>query len=557
MDLLNRAMAQLNDLFRSMSAGTRMTAALLLIVVVVSLGYLFQSRTAGPDSYLLGGHPFSPGEMPAVLGALAQAGLGDFEVEGNLIRIPKAKQSAYLAALADANRLPISFGDRLIDVVERQSPFSSGKQQEAILKQALNSMLAKSISQMAGIESADVYTDTKEKRGFKSEPQATAAVHVRTLGSQPLTAAQAFAIRSLVAGAILGLSRDQVSVIDAHHGKTFSGDGESGGGGGGFDHPYLSLKRTYEQEFQDDIASLLSYVPGVNVSVNVELSKMQHSEEESQKFDPKPVAMRTTSDETETSTDSGGPGGRPGLEAQQPNRGASIAGAGRGNSSRETRNRSEESKVTSTDITRSRHVGLTPERVSVSVAIPSSYFVNLWRERHPTVEGQTPVEPTTAELVQIEEEEREKIRKLVFNKIPHQADLSAADLVSVAPFTPIPLAPSTGPGMSTKALAWLGDSWSTLGMFALAGVSLVMLRSVVRGVPNQASPWPAAGHEENPAVLPMAANPIETGEAASAKSRLRRRASTGPSLRDDLVELVREDPDAAANILKGWIGNLN
>jgi flagellar M-ring protein FliF len=291
MNLLNRAMAQLNDLFRSMSAGTRMTAALLLIVVVVSLGYLFQSQTAGPDSYLLGGHPFSPGEMPAVLGALAQAGLNDFEVEGNLIRIPKAKQSAYLAALADANRLPISFGDRLIDVVERQSPFSSGKQQEAILKQALNSMLAKSISQMAGIESADVYTDTKEKRGFKSEPQATAAVHVRTLGSQPLTAAQAFAIRSLVAGAILGLSRDQVSVIDAHHGKTFTGDGESGGSGG-FDHPYLSLKREYESEFQNDIESLLSYVPGVNVSVNVELSKMQHSEEESQKFDPKPVAGR-------------------------------------------------------------------------------------------------------------------------------------------------------------------------------------------------------------------------------------------------------------------------
>ena len=121
-----------------------------------------------------------------------------------------------------------------------------------------------------------------------------------------------------------------------------------------------------------------------------------------------------------------------------------------------------------------------------------------------------------------------------------EADVSAADLVSVAPFTPIPLAPPTGPAMSTKALAWLGDSWSTLGMFALAGVSLVMLRSVVRGVPSQVSPQPAAGYEENQAVLPMSANPVEAGEAASAKSRLRRRASTGPSLRDDLVELVRE-----------------
>ena len=37
----------------------------------------------------------------------------------------------------------------------------------------------------------------------------------------------------------------------------------------------------------------------------------------------------------------------------------------------------------------------------------------------------------------------------------------------------------------------------------------------------------------------------------------RRRAKSGPSPRDDLVDIVRDDPDAAANILRNWIGSAN
>jgi flagellar biosynthesis/type III secretory pathway M-ring protein FliF/YscJ len=29
----------------------------------------------------------------------------------------------------------------------------------------------------------------------------------------------------------------------------------------------------------------------------------------------------------------------------------------------------------------------------------------------------------------------------------------------------------------------------------------------------------------------------------------------GVSMKDDLTEIVREDPDAAAAIIRGWIGN--
>jgi flagellar M-ring protein FliF len=47
----------------------------------------------------------------------------------------------------------------------------------------------------------------------------------------------------------------------------------------------------------------------------------------------------------------------------------------------------------------------------------------------------------------------------------------------------------------------------------------------------------------------------ESAEAAEPEKVLRRRfQSSGPDLRSELQEIVRENPDAAANILRSWIG---
>jgi flagellar M-ring protein FliF len=57
------------------------------------------------------------------------------------------------------------------------------------------------------------------------------------------------------------------------------------------------------------------------------------------------------------------------------------------------------------------------------------------------------------------------------------------------------------------------------------------------------------------APIEQAPKPAATGETA--KSRLKRKVSGGKSLRDELTEMVREDPDTAANVLRGWIGSGN
>src|SRR2546423_12608418 len=109
MDFINQAYAQLVELFRSLSVGTRVATALLLAVVIVSLIYLFQYHVAGGDELLLGGRSFTSSELTAIEAAFAKGNLGKSQVVGGQVRIPRGQKELYLAALAENNALPADF----------------------------------------------------------------------------------------------------------------------------------------------------------------------------------------------------------------------------------------------------------------------------------------------------------------------------------------------------------------------------------------------------------------------------------------------------------------
>ena len=74
MTFLGTAFSQISDLFKSMSVGARITAVLLLVLVVVSLGYLIRFPSNMPNDYLLGGRAFSSGELAAMEAAFSIIG---------------------------------------------------------------------------------------------------------------------------------------------------------------------------------------------------------------------------------------------------------------------------------------------------------------------------------------------------------------------------------------------------------------------------------------------------------------------------------------------------
>ncbi len=559
MNFLNRAFAQITDLFRTMTPGARIASGLLLAVVIVSVAYLFNHQASSPDQFLMGGTSFAAGQMPAMEAAFAKANLNSYQIEGTRIRIPHGQQTAYMAALADANALPHDFGDFLQRELDNKNPFTPPSVQKQALKVALQRELAQIIGSMRGVERASVlYDEQIEPGGFSREKKVfTASVSVKPAGNEPLDEDRVRMIREVVAGAIAGLSPKNIAVAD------LNGDVHPAGAGStavGNQDPYGVNKRMYENLWEEKIRGALAYIPSVKVNVNVDLNPELDSSHDDVEIDPKPVTLDDMSKSSKQSTQ--GPasgGGQPGYNAQQrgggPNSPAAISATNAPHTSAETKDERTRS-VASQKTIHITTAPLTPRRVAVAVAVASDYYQSVWLQRNPTPAGPEPKKPDANALAQIETDVTAKIRECVRQLIPlpPTAVQDPTPLVTVTTFDRIPTAPIAAPTIVEQILGWLQQSWSTVGMIGLGMMSLVMLRSTIRSVPASE---PARTETASAA---MAAEVAEDEEVAPAEvqtvaARLKRRGRSGPSLRDELAEIVHEDPNAAANVLRNWIGS--
>jgi flagellar M-ring protein FliF len=327
------------------------------------------------------------------------------------------------------------------------------------------------------------------------------------------------------------------------------GDLDSSGGGGA----YLVAQRRYEQEYRHKIERSLAFVPNVTVQVDVQLDH-----EKSTYTNTVEALKGVTSESSEKSSNhnregGGGSGGRPGYQSS-PNAPATLSSASKGGSHDEEESTDVKERIQpgTKQIVR-ESVGLTPQLVKVQIGIPNSYFEKVWRERNPPPAGQEAKPPEAAALEQIRVAESKKIQAHVAAGLPTpQGIADPTQLVTITTFQDIKPLPISPPGIGQQVVVWLAEYWRTLGLIGLAVVSLMVLRSMVRAVPNVAT--------SEPVQMRVAAEPEpqknETVENVAAR-RLRRFTGSGPSLRDELSELVQEDPDAAANILRSWIGSSN
>ena len=131
----------------------------------------------------------------------------------------------------------------------------------------------------------------------------------------------------------------------------------------------------------------------------------------------------------------------------------------------------------------------------------------------------------------------------------------ATELVTVTTFQDIPVLEPPAPEFRQEVLSWARQSWRMLGTIGLALISLLVLRSMVRARTLAAEVEPAAASAGRPSRR-------TAGRCRDRPSSLLRthdgfhNAQAGPSLRDELSELVEDDPEAAANVLRSWIGQV-
>jgi flagellar M-ring protein FliF len=553
MNFLNNAIAQLSDLFRSMTPGARITAGLLLAVVVVSFGYLFRQSTAGPDAYLFGGEALSDGDLNRIEMAIAQGNLSGHVREGNRIRVPAGQQAAYLAAIADAGAQPSNFNTILSNALDKTTAWESRDAAKERIKDARQRQLSEIVRAMNWVEEAVVIYDEQEARGLSKEKKVTASVSVQPKVGQSLDPQRREMLRKFVASAVMGLKAESVIVTNL-------GDGSMSGGAGGvdpslFDDPYYQKRVAYEQYKRETILRLLVDIPGVLVEVNAELDDTAAETTNSSKRDSKNQAtLRETQTEEKTTQSNADRGGQPGPASQGPNPQGVAAAPQRQNQNEANNSAFTYEYLPGVESQTIMRQGFTPKEVLATVMIPTKYFESVWTKQNPDAAEA----PKAADLKGIESEVITKVQDMVEQLLMQTAD-QARDTrkrVKVVALDTLPAPAIVPPSMASKALAWSGRYWNTVAMLGVAMFSLMVLRSVVKNAPApSATPQTAAAA---PALTLTSEEPAGRGDTPAgeepADDRPRLRLKKGTTVKDDLVEIVREDPDAAADILRSWIG---
>jgi len=200
--------------------------------------------------------------------------------------------------------------------------------------------------------------------------------------------------------------------------------------------------------------------------------------------------------------------------------------------------------------------GLEPQRVRASISVPSEYLLRVYRETTPEADRTSP-----PELSKIEENVTASIQKAVTKLLPKDIAEATYPDVEVAYFQSLTPDAVEPPSMASEGLMWASANSGSLVMGALALVSLLMLRSMVKSIPPAdpsiafSAPILAAESRRAEQAAAQSAAAPSGGSTGKDTPRPRLRLKKGPTLKDDLSEMVREDPDGAAAVLRSWIGN--
>jgi flagellar M-ring protein FliF len=556
---------QLQSLFKGLTPQARLLSVLLAAAIAVSAAVLFNSASVGngKTTYLFDGQSFNDHQINRFSIAFSNASLRDWERDGDRVKIPANKKEDYYIAISEAKVLPDTMYASTDEFMKSGNILEStrvteAKQQHAKLKDISNALRA-----MAFIEDAYVI-QAEDRPGFASKRLKTASIAVRAKGGTPLSREQTLSIMNYVQKSMAGLGASDIALLDLASGQTTLGN----------DDPlvieqdrYYQVKRQQELDLKRRAKELLADYGDIRLEVNVELDNTLSEEQSKMNYDPKPTTIQSSTskkdmDSTKTSVQ-GRPGADPNVYA---NTKASVSVPDQSTKGKESTENVKQ--VVGSNVTNIKKAGLQTRYVSFSVLVPYSYYRKIheaeWREQNPTEKDMSKLPPMTEILLT---SLKTKVETQIQNALTAIIQTSVAGedknpRVSVSHYMDFPPAELPPPALSSMALNWLAESWQTLTLALIALVAVVSLRGFVSSAPSADDSAFERGFD-----LPLDdATDIDlngltddeelvaAGEGGGEDGKgIPRFKLSGGELKTDLTSMVRENPDAAATLLRNWI----
>lgn len=517
---------------------------MLAAAIAIGLAFLVRGESGGGKEYLFGGRSLSEQEQIAVELAFGNAGLNDWVPEGHRIKIPSESRGEYLAALEASSALPMSLHTSVQEAFDKASVFEPNELRRERQDHAKELDLGTKIGFFADVRWATVEYDQGDRYGLdRSRPQ-SASVVVNPIGTTPLSRDRIRQIQEMIRSSYAGMKSEDVVVIDTNS-STAPGAADE-------DDPLLAKQREAEARIEQKIRALLVGYPA-RVAVSAEIDPTMDISKTTLKYDAEPTNLSTKSRKTENTSSRPANRGVPGAgpNGLAVNRAVSIE-----DNLETTKTKADEresSGVAGQQYEQSRMASLQVKQVRVSVGLPDSYFPSVFLRdflaKNPgKSESDAPALDDTT-LEQLRADTRESIQSAITVLLPEvAAGEDKFPLVNVWHYPDLPGPAEVETDAAKVALTWLADSWHSIALVMLGLFALMVARGAAKGGGDKP---PAEFSEGFGLELPAPA--IEGEEDIDEDSE--QMTITGGSLKEELTTLVERNPEVAANVIRGWVGD--
>jgi flagellar M-ring protein FliF len=542
MDLLKQSTGQAREAFAAMPVPSRVISIMLIAAIVIGLAFLVRGSDSAGKQLLFGGRTLTEHELDAIEMAFSRAGLSDYHREGRRMEIPTATRAEYLAALTESSSLPITLRSHTKEAIESTNIFDSSELRDSREMVAKEQDLGIKISAFPDVQWASVEYDKGERRGFSTARPQSASVLVIPEGNLPLSRNRIKDIENLVRGSYAGLSNEDIVVIDTNS--------TSGSSLAEEDDPLLRKQREAEARIEQKVRSLLAGFPA-KVAVSAEIDPTMDVQKAVLSYDAEPTHLLNRSTKTEIVNNRQPVRGVPGTATNAiGNRAVSL------DEDLETSRTKEDTRETTgvagQQYEASRMASLQVKSARVSVGLPTSYYEKLHatdflKKNNDKTELDVPA-MSDADLENLRSRTKKIIQSAVTVLLPEvEAGTDRFPLVEVWDYTDLPQAAPEKPEAAKLVLTWLAESWQRLALIGLAVLALLVARSAAKAG-NEVAPPPEFVEGFG---LEIPSPPAHEEEGDEEKDRM---TITGSSLKEELLMLVEGNPEVAANVIRGWVG---
>ena len=366
MEFIRKSWHQIRDQVEQWPANTKWLIGLALVTLVALL--LLVLQYAGNSTYATI-TDFASDRHGEVLQRLRGVGINVKTSDGQL-RVPADQHYRALAVLARSDLIASDTSSAIDELIRSRSVWESNDQFNKKLRLVRQQWLGRIIAKFDGVRFADVVIDIPDTIGFgKTHVRPSAAVQVVMEGRKQVDQKLVEAFAGLVSSAVAEMTPQDVVVIDAGAGRQFTmKDAEDFG-----PEDTLRVLQQREQYYQQKIASMLRYITGVIVAVNVQVEPIGKKDVKGWKYEKEQPL-----DSTEAIFRENHAQGVAGEAGPRPNVGANIAGSfATGSFNREEINREKFRNKPILEESQVRYVGQSTKQINVSVNVPRSYLVAL------------------------------------------------------------------------------------------------------------------------------------------------------------------------------------